>query len=118
MSLVTITAFNPLNNNMTSTTINVEQIIKDSATFDKLNNSGKDWKRYKVLEECGGFGRFHTEENTPEGQWITLLWSVTSGRAINLLELPKNNTAENKALCSLKTNAIIWVGKHIRAIHL
>jgi hypothetical protein len=43
---------------------------------------------------------------------VTLLWSMSSGIAREVLELTSHNRAMFKSRCSLDPGAIIWVGNH------
>lgn len=115
MKDLTITGFHPISNNLTSTTLNADEIDFDSNNTiykEKLEGNGRDWKRYNLLENAKGFARFHNDINKPNGHWLTLLWSITSIEAKKTLELPIESSAENKSLCEVNKDTVFWVGKH------
>jgi hypothetical protein len=112
--VIKVNCTHPRTGQPTSTSLEVEQLNADenSSVLSYLKRCGHGWRPYRLLEKAGGFERFHNEEYSPEGRWVTLLWSMSSGIAREVLELTSHNRAIFKSRCSLDPGAIIWVGNH------
>ncbi len=115
--VITVNCTHPITGQPTSTSLEVDLLDADenSSVLSYLKRCGHGWRPYRLLEKTGGFARFHNEGNSPEGRWVTLLWSMSSGITREVLELTSHNRALYKSRCTLDPGAIIWVGTHFNA---
>jgi hypothetical protein len=112
--VITVKCIHPGTGQPTTTSLEVDQLNVDenSSVLSYLKRCGHGWRPYRLLEKAGGFARFHSNEHSPGGRWVTLLWSMSSGITREALELTSHNRALYKSHCSLESGAIIWIGKH------
>jgi hypothetical protein len=112
--VITVNCIHPVTGQSNSISLEVDQLsaYENSSVLSYLKRCGDGWRPYRLLEKVGGFARFHKSENYPEGRWVTLLWSMSSGITREALELTSHNRALYKSRCTFEPGAIIWVGRH------
>ena len=111
--VITINCTHPGTGQPTSTSLEVEELDTDerSSIFSYLKRYGHGWRPYRLLEKAGGFARSHSNEDSSNGRWVTLLWSMSSGITREALELTSQNRALYTSRCFLEPGSIIWVGR-------